>query len=131
MAAVLAEVDQVMSAWLLTIAEVQAAFLAQHGRYGQALWISSETPRDGEYVVPDQIGAHPSDQPVTPLSMLPVPPASTICNVAVDVYASPQGQGYVVRYRIIVAGQEWEKAVAYGPLPMGHEWMPLASEVSE
>lgn len=130
MAAVLAEVDQVMSAWLLTIAEVQAAFMQQHGRYGQALWICSETPADGEYVVPDQIGAHPTDQPVTPLAMLPIPPASTICNVAVDVYHAPAGHGYVVRQRLYVDGVLWEKATSYGALQIGHDWLEV-QEVTE
>lgn len=125
---ILDEADARLSAWLPTIAQAQAAYLAAHGRYAQALPLTTQTPADGAEVPVDNAEAAPTDQPQSWLDLAPDLPETVMSRVWIDTYEGPQGAGYVVCAELIIEGVTYLRRIDPGPESRGHGWFAAEGE---
>ena len=97
--------------YLATLDDVEASYLADHGKYAQGLLTHSQRPADGNEKAPDRLGSHPSDQAHSWEDLVPpgTLPERWMSGLGIDVHETPQGWEYTVRSEIIVAGTLYRK----------------------
>lgn len=112
--------------WDAQVQAVQAAYLAQHGRYAQTLWSHTVAPEDGEAVLPDNLAAKPDDQAAGWANLLDISEAAVRARIKADAYTSPAGHGYRIRLQLIEAGQLYERVIDYGPAEESRGWTAVS-----
>src|SRR3989304_6835515 len=112
--------DSRLDALLVKLQTFQSDYASLHnGRYYQALLSHSAVPADGLETNVDRLSFRPTDQAedLSLLFALTALPDHAPFAFRVDVYAGPNGAGYMVIAQSRIAGQLWERTLNAGPEP--------------
>lgn len=127
-----AEIDAALESYRATVASVQAAYLATHGRYAQGLPTHSTPPTVGSPSAPDALLASLHDQSDTWSDLMPQSgiPELWRFSLAIDVYGSGAGVGY----RLVAAvkdgnGDTWTRTIDEGPQGGSAPWSVLPWDI--
>jgi len=123
------EIDSAAVAHLSKLSDFETAYKAGHRNFYQQLWSNSVTPADGAALAPDLLNAGPTDQAEKLADFLAAAqlPATMEYASKVDVYDGPDGPGYVLSLRVILAGQLWQRSINTGPEAWRDQaWAPMA-----
>jgi hypothetical protein len=118
------QANQIMDDLVADIELLQVDYLANNSRYWQGLRTHEDIPENGNSHAPDK-GRKPTDQDED-WNDLGVPlPAATPISLAVHTHDGPDGFGYTVEGRVIIAGQEWVKCIGVGSHSQTYDWVEV------
>lgn len=104
-----------------TVVARQENYRTNRGVYWQGLKTHTITPvhtngSDGDSI-PDQLNASPTDQFSNWSTVFPEWDGVPIpCSLAVDVYSSPEGEGWVATLEVVFNGVTYSRSQNVGPL---------------
>ena len=128
--AILSQIDAGIQSYMPTIINLQNQFLQNTGRYMQGLFTHSSVPVDENSLPPDQLSDSPTDQnfswdDLTAGTM----PDQMLSRIRIDVYSSPNGEGFVLVAEKIVNGATYEKSYNVGPENQrSSDWQEISNE---
>ena len=118
--------DWLADKWVNVIRPRQDAYFAAHNRYFQGLTTHNAVPDSGTdwaQVIPDNLGAKPSDQAETWADVFPeIPDVPIDCAIAFDVYDGPQGKGFVGHVWAARNGTIYHRAKGFGSEQRDQDW---------
>jgi hypothetical protein len=120
------QVDAALVALWTTVQAREATYVANFGRYAQALYTHATPPADGAVVVPDVGTTIPYYERAVAAWPLAVRQTAYPFRLAVDQYIAPEGAGYVGVVQVLINGTLWERAAQVGPATyLAHGWAPV------
>jgi hypothetical protein len=96
------------------LVDAQQDYYQMTGRYFQGFWTHGQAPRNSDY--PDGWLLHPTDQQYRWADLGAFGLVRMSFSMAIDVYSSPEGDGWIACYRTFVASDTWQRCRVYGPL---------------
>jgi len=113
-----AQIRTAIDTWLSNrwnaLQAAQAAYLAQHRRYFQALRTHTVRPADGLETPPDRLLDKPTDQAHRWGDVFPLP-ATMPARIALNVYDGPAGKGFEAVVSVRIGGDVWRRVAQVGP----------------
>jgi hypothetical protein len=108
-------IDAQVQVFIEHLTAFQAAYLAEHGQYYQALQSHNTAP--DMLTPPDGLENHPTyqDDDLGVLWTSAALPYELAWSFSVNIYEGPDGQGYVLNVTTILDGHEYGLSANFGP----------------
>ena len=128
--AILAQIDAGIQSYLPTITGLQNQFHQNTGNYMQGLFTHSSPPVDENTASPARLSDSPTAQDVSWEDIAgDVMPDQMLSRIRIDVYSSPEGDGFVVVAEKIVNSTTYQKRYNVGPeTHRNSEWQEIVEE---